>query len=85
MFVEIFKKGTFYLYINDCISIFPGILRRINRLYPANRQCHAELANLTSKVVWDIAWGTTELAGESKQISRAEYVTEDAWSGQGPD
>jgi len=27
-----------------------GILRRINRLYPANKQCHTELANLTSKV-----------------------------------
>jgi len=27
-----------------------GILRRINRLYPANKQCHTELANLTNKV-----------------------------------
>jgi len=27
-----------------------GILRRINRLYPANKQCHAELARLTGKV-----------------------------------
>jgi len=27
-----------------------GILRRINRLYPANKQCHTELSRLTSKV-----------------------------------
>jgi len=27
-----------------------GILRRINRLYPANKQCHTELAKLTNKV-----------------------------------
>ena len=27
----------------------------------------------------------TEFAGESEQISRAEYVSEDAWSGQSPD
>merc|ERR1719318_1402631 len=27
-----------------------GILRRINRLYPANKQCHAELTRLTGKV-----------------------------------
>merc|ERR1711864_26324 len=27
-----------------------GILRRINRLYPANKQCHAELTKLTGKV-----------------------------------
>jgi len=27
-----------------------GILRRINRLYPANKQCHTELTRLTNKV-----------------------------------
>merc|ERR1719336_2985522 len=27
-----------------------GILRRVNRLYPANSQCQSELARLTSKV-----------------------------------
>jgi len=27
-----------------------GILRRINRLYPANKQCHTELSRLTNKV-----------------------------------
>jgi len=27
-----------------------GILRRINRLYPANKQCHAELTRLTGKL-----------------------------------
>merc|ERR1711963_1134147 len=27
-----------------------GIMRRINRLYPANKQCHSELAKLTNKV-----------------------------------
>jgi hypothetical protein len=27
-----------------------GILRRINRLYPANKQCHTELSKLTNKV-----------------------------------
>jgi len=27
-----------------------GILRRINRLYPTNKQCHTELSRLTSKV-----------------------------------
>ena len=32
------------------LSILAGILRRINRLYPANKQCHAELARLTGKV-----------------------------------
>jgi len=27
-----------------------GILRRVNRLYPANKQCHTELSRLTNKV-----------------------------------
>ena len=61
-------------------------------MYPANKQCHTELANLTSKVELDIRYSSheiviveSELAGKSKQISRAEYVTEDAWSGQSPD
>jgi len=27
-----------------------GILRRINRLYPANKQCHTELSRLTNKM-----------------------------------
>ena len=61
-------------------------------MYPANKQCHTELANLTSKVELDIRYSSLEivivepeLAGKSKQISRAEYVSEDAWSGQSPD
>ena len=27
-----------------------GILRRVNRLYPTNKQCHTELSRLTNKV-----------------------------------
>ena len=44
----LFRKAK--ILIEKCqVDEAVGILRRVNRLYPSNKQCQAELAKLTSK------------------------------------